>query len=222
MLEKTRVNMGDAKFFSYDALRGNNCQNFVAELLKAMNLYGAAEKDFVFQDIKSLVEELPQHLLTFQKATTNLGALFNKATGIGGGMRNKEYDFKLDDLAHRIEKIEKMYGSGWFSDLISGQKNFKGNGRKVAEGPPPEGIHVNEKGQIVDKYGKVYHMSERSPEERFEEDVIDPIRNFYGFGKFRSEMNMRGYGGLDLAPIPYGRPPPRYGNLVDLERQKGR
>ena len=84
-LELARAKVGDATFFSYDALGGNNCQNFVALLLEVQGLYGPSEKAFVYQDIKSLVAELPPRLLTFSKATTDLGALFNKATGIGGG-----------------------------------------------------------------------------------------------------------------------------------------
>ena len=234
MLDKTRVNMGDAKFFSYDALRGNNCQNFVAELLKAVDLYRAAEKGFVFQDITSLVAELPQHLLTFQKATTNLGALFNKATGIGGRMSGGAYDFKLDDLMRRIKKLE---------DRMVGGK-----------------LSLNERGEVVDEEGRVYRMSVSPEEERLARmsipervghdlsDTFGKMRNFYGFGKFRNEMSpqelyedywrrqgqapppprttaramfrnemtpeelhadfkMKGYGfPEDLAPPPHGRP----------------
>jgi hypothetical protein len=101
MLEKVRAKVGDKTFFSYDSLRGNNCQNFVAELLESQGLYDKEEKDFVYQDIKSLVQELPQHLLTFQRGVTDLGALFNKATGIGG---KKD---KLKELENRIKQLEK-------------------------------------------------------------------------------------------------------------------
>jgi hypothetical protein len=111
MLEGLRADVGDKTFFSYDALRGNNCQNFVEGLLKSQGLYGPEEKAFVFQDIKSLVQELPEHLLTFQRGTTDLAAVFNKATGIGGGRD------KINQLAERVSKIEScIEGSGFFSD----------------------------------------------------------------------------------------------------------
>jgi hypothetical protein len=51
LLETARRNVGDKRFFEYDAFK-NNCQWFVSYLLEGQNLYGPKEKEFVFQDIK--------------------------------------------------------------------------------------------------------------------------------------------------------------------------
>ena len=91
MFDKTRKTVGDSRFFSYSALGKNNCQDFVAMLLKSVDLYGKEEEDFTYQNIVEMVDELPDHLKTFSQATTNLGAIFNKYTGIGGEKPDSDY-----------------------------------------------------------------------------------------------------------------------------------
>jgi hypothetical protein len=80
MLEKARAEVGDKKFFEYDAFR-NNCQWFISYLLKGQGLYGEREKEFVFQDISSIVAELPSYVTDFQRGVTDITATFNKITG---------------------------------------------------------------------------------------------------------------------------------------------
>jgi hypothetical protein len=78
MMERTRQRIGDRDFFTYDPL-GNNCQNFVNQLLRTMGLWNQTASSFVFQDIKGLREELPGYTKYLAKGLTDVGAFFNTA-----------------------------------------------------------------------------------------------------------------------------------------------
>jgi hypothetical protein len=78
LLDRTRQRMGDNSFFTYDPL-GNNCQNFISELLKTMNMWNNTSRDFVYQDINGLRSELPSYTKYLAKGLTNVGAFFNTA-----------------------------------------------------------------------------------------------------------------------------------------------
>ena len=78
MMERTRQRIGDTDFFTYDPL-GNNCQNFVNQLLRTMGLWNQTSSSFVFQDIKGLREELPAYTKYLAKGLTDVGAFFNTA-----------------------------------------------------------------------------------------------------------------------------------------------
>jgi len=78
MMERTRQRIGDNDFFTYDPL-GNNCQNFISELLKTMNLWNNTSRDFVYQDIQGLRSELPSYTKFLAKGLTSVGAFFNTA-----------------------------------------------------------------------------------------------------------------------------------------------
>lgn len=86
MFRKARDRVGDGTFFAYSALQKNNCQDFIGLLLDVEGLYRAEEKAFVYQNISELVAELPAFTKGFAQTVTDLGALVNKATGIGGAM----------------------------------------------------------------------------------------------------------------------------------------
>jgi hypothetical protein len=78
LMERTRQRIGDRDFFTYDPL-GNNCQNFVNQLLRTMSLYSETARKFVFQDIKGLREDLPSYTRTLAKGLTDVGAFVNTA-----------------------------------------------------------------------------------------------------------------------------------------------
>jgi hypothetical protein len=80
MMEKARKEVGDKTFFEYDSFK-NNCQYFISYLLKAEGLYKEREKEFVFQDISKLVQELPSHVSHFQRGVTDIAATWNKISG---------------------------------------------------------------------------------------------------------------------------------------------
>jgi hypothetical protein len=78
MMDRTKQRIGDRDFFTYDPL-GNNCQNFVNQLLRTMGLWNQTASSFVFQDIKGLREELPSYTKYLAKGLTDVGAFFNTA-----------------------------------------------------------------------------------------------------------------------------------------------
>lgn len=78
LFERTKQRIGDNNFFVYDPL-GNNCQAFISELLKTVNLWNETSRDFVYQDIEGLRSELPSYTRAVAKGLTNVGAFFNTA-----------------------------------------------------------------------------------------------------------------------------------------------
>jgi hypothetical protein len=71
MLDKTKASMGDEKFFTYDPL-SNNCQNFIMGILRANGLLTSAIESFVFQNIKQIVDELPDYMKPLAKGLTDV------------------------------------------------------------------------------------------------------------------------------------------------------
>ena len=82
LLEKARNKVGDKTFFDYNAFT-NNCQFFIKYLLENSDLYSDGAKNFLFQDLKSIYENLPSYVPKIAKAVTTTGAIFNKITGQG-------------------------------------------------------------------------------------------------------------------------------------------
>ena len=78
MLEKTRRQMGDEKFFTYNAV-SNNCQDFLLAFLQSSNIGTPENYTFVKQDTESLFRRLPI-LQKIAKSTTDLGATIGDQT----------------------------------------------------------------------------------------------------------------------------------------------
>ena len=78
LFEKTKTRIGDNSFFIYDPF-GNNCQAFISELLKTVNLWNDTSRNFVYQDIEGLRSELPSYTRSLAKGLTSVGAFFNTA-----------------------------------------------------------------------------------------------------------------------------------------------
>lgn len=118
MFQKTRAKVGDTRFFSYSALGGNNCQDFIKMLLESEGLYREPEAQFVYQDLTELVKELPQTTTAISQGITNIGALANKYLGIGGGMEgemeggtrreNVLKRYKLEDKGYSIKELASI------------------------------------------------------------------------------------------------------------------
>ena len=84
MTENARKAMGDKKYFGYSALNGNNCQNYVMELLKNVGIPITPKiKDFVYQDISDLVKGLPKFVPGFADKVTHFWALKDRWLGKG-------------------------------------------------------------------------------------------------------------------------------------------
>jgi hypothetical protein len=118
MFQKTRAKVGDTRFFSYSALGGNNCQDFIKMLLESEGLYREPEAQFVYQDLTELVRELPQTTTAISQGITNIGALANKYLGIGGGMEgemeggthreNVLKRYKLEDKGYSLKELASI------------------------------------------------------------------------------------------------------------------
>jgi hypothetical protein len=74
-------------FYRYDPF-ANNCQDFVAILLKANKHYPSSAIKFVKQPVESLLKQLPQWTKPIAKGITDLGAIANVAVE-GAGLSNK-------------------------------------------------------------------------------------------------------------------------------------
>jgi hypothetical protein len=122
MFTATIQRVGKDKFFHYSALGGKNCQNFIQDLLTTMGVYGEQERQFVFQDIASLVEELPSGTRAAAQGLTDVAGLINKWTGIGG-QRKK---ITLNDIA-------AMEGGTKASGFIQALMASKSDNPKVKE-----------------------------------------------------------------------------------------
>jgi hypothetical protein len=72
------VSVKGADFYRYDPF-ANNCQDFVAVLLKANNNYPSAAVKFVKQPVESLLKQLPQWTQPIARGITDLGAIANVA-----------------------------------------------------------------------------------------------------------------------------------------------
>ena len=64
-------------FFTYDAFN-NNCQNFILGSLVGNGLLNDKLKDFIYQDISSLIKEQPSYLQPVVKAFTDIGGLADR------------------------------------------------------------------------------------------------------------------------------------------------
>lgn len=87
-LENTRAAMGDSEFFNYRALPidgkpANNCQVFVAALLRANGMLTPDLEAFIMQPIDQLAKELPGYLKDTAQFFTDAAATARKVIGLG-------------------------------------------------------------------------------------------------------------------------------------------
>lgn len=73
---------GKEKFFLYDGFT-NNCQFFIRMLLKASHLLTKNLEDFLFQDISSIIVDLPRYVGAFQRLVTDTYAYLKHLIGYG-------------------------------------------------------------------------------------------------------------------------------------------
>lgn len=95
MLDKTKASMGDEKFFTYDPL-SNNCQNFIIGILRANGLLTSALESFVFQNIKQIVDELPDYMKPIAKGLTDVARVID--TTLQKTVYNTNEPERTDDI----------------------------------------------------------------------------------------------------------------------------
>jgi hypothetical protein len=97
---KTAADAVGPSFFKYDAFN-NNCQMFLANILRANGLLTPEVEAFVVQDAQSLLQQLPKYTRPFANTITNLAGFANKLMYgegqdgmLGGAMVFNEERFK--------------------------------------------------------------------------------------------------------------------------------
>jgi hypothetical protein len=85
MLEKTKARMGEYDFFMYDPLT-TNCQNFIMNILEANSISSPSIKEFVYQDLKDMLKELPSYVGPVARGLTNVARVIDTA------LQNSVYD----------------------------------------------------------------------------------------------------------------------------------
>lgn len=135
LMQKTRTNMGDKAFFEYDGFK-NNCQVFVANLLKSVGLYGEKERGFAYQPIKEVIDELPDYVKKFQRGITDFSATLKRITGQGKvppeeykkfieflqtkDLKKKPSDAQLKRLYREFKGVKRLSGAGFWDDFKRG------------------------------------------------------------------------------------------------------
>jgi len=84
MLDNTIASVGVDRFFLYDAFT-TNCQMFLVDILKTNGLLTEKAREFIYQDMTQLAEELPQAFKGTARALTDVGAVVSKLRGKGNG-----------------------------------------------------------------------------------------------------------------------------------------
>lgn len=82
LVKKPLNRIGKEDYFIYDPFK-LNCQIFIKSILETFGLYDNNTKNFVYQDIKDIVKELPFYVKWSGKAVTDIGAFSKKISGAG-------------------------------------------------------------------------------------------------------------------------------------------
>jgi transcriptional antiterminator Rof (Rho-off) len=86
LVKKPLDRIGKKDYFIYDPFK-LNCQIFIKSILETFGLYDNNTKNFVYQDIRDIVKELPFYVKWSGKAVTDTTAFAKKISGAG---HNKE------------------------------------------------------------------------------------------------------------------------------------
>lgn len=81
-IQKTVDKMGMFKFTNY-TWDSNNCQVFILNLLQANNSLTTPLKNFIYQDVSTLLERMPSFVDKIARLTTDTGAKLQELTGNG-------------------------------------------------------------------------------------------------------------------------------------------
>jgi hypothetical protein len=77
LLEKTREEMGNREYFSYDAF-SNNCQKYIKTILEVNGMYNNNINTFLYQDVTPLKNDLPSFVPNVANTITTAIGLLNE------------------------------------------------------------------------------------------------------------------------------------------------
>ena len=108
MLEKTRREIGDHKYFSYSA-KDNNCGNYIENILKTNRMDNEATHDFINQDTKEILRGFPS-LRKFINTVTDIGGRANVLLE-GGDIDAQSQHFQHGKGVNIIDWEDMKWGS---------------------------------------------------------------------------------------------------------------
>lgn len=123
MIDRTKKAMGDTAFYDYSGLK-NNCQTFVSHLLSSSNMLLPWIKDWLYQDVSKIRQELPSHVEPMMDKVTALGSIASRLMAKGKSKQTqketndlikymKQKNITEDDLMELLKRPEVMK---WFHD----------------------------------------------------------------------------------------------------------
>jgi hypothetical protein len=117
MTENLRKKQGDKYYFAYSALGGNNCQNYILELLKIPRLLTPELEKFIYQDITPIIKNIAPHTRTVSDLITNFWAWKDKLLGRGANpLGSTAHTVAYQDIRKKMKGsgMKEMEGSGLF------------------------------------------------------------------------------------------------------------
>ena len=80
VLNNTLNKIGKDKYFLYNA-KNQNCQIFIKDLLETNRFLNKDLQNFILQDAKAIIEQMPSYVEKTMNVVTDLGAKINQVTG---------------------------------------------------------------------------------------------------------------------------------------------
>lgn len=94
MLERTKQQMGEDRYFQYNAF-SNNCQDFLLAFISSNGLLSPEAQSFIKQDITQLAKEMPEFTKSVSKLATDIGH------AVGAGIHKKSRLIKKKNKKQR-------------------------------------------------------------------------------------------------------------------------
>jgi len=103
--EKTLQTVGDHQFFTYNAFQ-QNCQAFIADLLRSNGALTPEAQTFVMQDAQTVIKQLPFYVSKIAQFATDTAGRVRQFFGFGGKSKSKKVTRrkKFQDFMNKIKK----------------------------------------------------------------------------------------------------------------------
>lgn len=107
--EKTLTTIGDHRFFTYNAF-DQNCQRFIADLLRSNNALSNDANNFIMQDAQSIVKKMPFYVSKISQFSTDMAGRVKQFFGFGsaeprfGSLKRKQ--IRKQRFRNFIQKIK--------------------------------------------------------------------------------------------------------------------
>lgn len=175
MVNLTRQQQGDKRFFEYDPFY-NNCQFFVSYLLSSMHRYQQDARTFLFQDLTEFNKRLPYWFPNFARKVTDLGATVSNLRGKGSrraapvgveaNKKNVEADISKANQTS-LDIIKKLQGGIGVQNYLT--KEQREANRKAAEdriaalGPGTKAVNNSRLNAERERYASINAMEMPKP-----------------------------------------------------------